>query len=234
MLRDKRTTVFTPPTDWQPVRTADGSFTLFSHALGEHYHSLYGALAESLHVYIANGLQQMPDTRLQLLEVGFGTGLNALLTWVEADRSGKHVEYHALEPYPLPVESWLPLGYSATIGEPDREAGYRLMMAACQGAECSLSRFFRFRLSGKDVQHLDAEGAFDLIYYDAFAPAFQPELWTLPVFASLFRSLRPGGMLVTYCAKGDVRRAMQLAGFSVQRLQGPPGKQHMLQANKPR
>lgn len=216
--------------DLVPVRTADGSFTLDSHSIGEHYHSLHGALTESRHVYIAQGLLASGKPSMSVLEVGLGTGLNALLTWMACRDGGLAVDYLALEPYPLPEPLRNHLDHAAVAGQPELAAGLAKMLSVPPGVTLDLGDGFHFRSLRLPVQQLDHSVAFDLVYFDAFAPGVQPEMWSEEVFRRVHRALRPGGLLVTYCAKGDVRRAMQAAGLQVERLQGPPGKRHMLRA----
>jgi len=225
--------MFVPPTDLVPVRTADGSYTLDSANLGEHYHSLFGALMESRHVYIEQGLLATGKHELDILEVGLGSGLNALLTWSESERLGLSVNYLALEPFPLSVELHERLHHTTAIGAPERQEGYTAMMNMCNGGSVELSGQFHFRMERREVQHLDANEAFDLVYFDAFAPAVQPDMWTVGVFRRLHRAMRRGGLLVTYSAKGDVRRAMIEAGLHAERVPGPPGKYRMLKAIRP-
>lgn len=226
--------MYTPPADLLPLRTADGSFTLRSEALGEQYHSVHGALQESRHVFIEAGLQATAGAEIDLLEVGLGTGLNALLTWIAGRESGRRVRYTALEPFPLPQDVLAAMDHPARCDHPDLREAFLAMMAAPEGTWYQAGPGFGFRRSASSVLALEAEQAYDLVYFDAFGPATQPELWTLDVFLRVHRALRPGGMLVTYCAKGDVRRAMQEAGLWVERLPGPPGKREMMRATRPR
>ncbi|MBS1569826.1 MAG: tRNA (5-methylaminomethyl-2-thiouridine)(34)-methyltransferase MnmD [Bacteroidetes bacterium] len=221
-----------PANDWRAVCTADGSFTLDSASLGEHYHSAFGALTESLHVYMGHGLRSLPQRRIDILEVGLGTGLNALLSWHEAEAGSKEVRYCALEPFPVPESLWTSLDHPGAMGLRELEPGYRRIMSAAPGEPITLSGHYSFQFLPQRVQSLDATESFDLVFHDAFAPGVQPEMWNLDVFRKLFRALRAGGVLVTYCSKGEVRRTMVHAGFRVERLPGPPGKREMLRAVK--
>ena len=225
--------VFTPPTDLLATRTADGSFTLASASLSEHYHSLYGALAESRHVYLESGLLHLGKQKVDVLEVGLGTGLNALLTWSEAINKRLEVNYLALEPFPLSPGSIAAGGHVTATGLSSMGTGYNAMMNARTGERIEPSKGFRFQCVQQGVQQLEAVQAFDLVYFDAFAPAVQPDMWTVGVFHRIYEAMRPGAMLVTYCAKGDVRRAMLEAGLLAQRIPGPPGKYKMIRATRP-
>lgn len=224
---------FLPPSDFLPRPTADGSLTLHSEALGEHYHSMFGAVAESEHVYIRQGFGSCVKQHLDLLEVGLGTGLNALLTLVEAQRSGRQVNYLALEPFPLPPDVVGALDHPGSIGRPDLAGTFHRLMSAAPDETLSPFPGSTFRRSLARVQDLEMKAAFDLVYFDAFAPKVQPEMWTADVFRMLYAAMRPGALLVTYCAKGDVRRAMRDAGLMPELVQGPPGKYKMLKAFRP-
>lgn len=225
--------MYVPPDDLRPRSTRDGSLTLRSEVLGEQYHSLHGALNESVHVFIRNGLDHVRTESVDILEVGLGTGLNALLTWCHADRAQRAVRYTALEPHPLPVDSIAALDHARTVGAPERAADFLRMMSAPADQAQELSPWFRFTWTQRPLQAVELREAFDLIYFDAFSPRVQPELWTVESFRHVSDLMRPGGALVTYCAKGAVRRAMLAAGLAVQRLPGPPGKREMFRAVRP-
>jgi tRNA U34 5-methylaminomethyl-2-thiouridine-forming methyltransferase MnmC len=227
------TDTYTHPSDFSISLTRDGSYTLYSHALDERYHSVHGAVQESFHVFIRMGLEALAGGPVRVLEVGLGTGLNMLLTWVEADLNERMVSYTALEPYPVPTAALEAMDHARALDLPERSKPFLELMAFSEGAVAAPSSHFRFQRSAMKVQELEGTEAFDLIYFDAFGPANQPEMWTLGVFQRMFRALAPGGMLVTYCAKGVVRRTMQAAGFTVDRVPGPLGKKEMLRATKP-
>lgn len=209
--------------------TADGSPTLYVPQLDEHYHSVKGARTESQHIFIEMGLKACLLPAPRVLEVGFGTGLNALLTLEEAERSGRRVHYTGLEHYPLSWDEAEALHYSL---RPE----FRALHEAPWGQAVELSPAFVLRKLLLDVTRADGlelPGA-DVVYFDAFAPEKQPEMWAEPVFRRLFACLSAGGILTTYCAKGAVRRLLQAVGFAVERLPGPPGgKREMLRARKP-
>ncbi|MDR3235230.1 MAG: tRNA (5-methylaminomethyl-2-thiouridine)(34)-methyltransferase MnmD [Prevotellaceae bacterium] len=209
--------------------TADGSHTLFVPALNETYHSMYGALQESLHVFIDAGFRyatvQNGQSPLRVLEIGFGTGLNALLTWDEATQKQIPVYYEAIEKYPLSEKEAAALNYAS------HEKLYDIHRVAWE-TPVALSPYFTLCKRMTDLLHYNPEGQFDVIYFDAFAPTVQPELWSEAVFCKLHTALRSGGVLVTYSSKGIVKTALRTAGFEVQRLSGAIGKRHMLRAIK--
>lgn len=214
----------------QVHRTADGSHTLFNAALNESYHSMYGAVTESLHVFIRNGLHVVAKPTVDLLEIGLGTGLNMLLTWIDAERSGATIHYTAIEPSPVAAEVLEQLDHCRALGAEEKRDAFMAMMTSATDLHHSPSAHLGFVRAPGTAQL--AASSQDLIYYDAFAPTVQPELWTTDHFQRMHGLLRPGGFLVTYSAKGTVRRALQQVGFSVERLTGPPGKQEMLRATK--
>lgn len=222
-----------PPDDFAPMRTADGSLTLHSALWNEPYHSVHGAVQESTHVFIKAGLEHMGKTRIEVLEVGLGTGLNLLLTWVRCLEGKLEVNYTALEPHPLSRDQLEALDHCMDLAWPGLHEPFLERMTSPSQEVHAVMGGLRFRKLGMRVHDFSANDEFDLIYFDAFGPRSQPHMWTVEVFQRLFAALRPGGVLVTYCAKGEVRRAMQVAGFGVERLQGPPGKSEMLRATKP-
>ena len=223
---------YRPPTDFVPLRTGDGAYTLRSEQLGEQYHSLHGAVQESTHVYIKAGLEFVAKAEMDILEVGLGTGLNLLLTWIRCLEGKYRVRYTALEPFPLRREQLENLAHCEDLAWPGLHEPFIERMTTGQGAWHEAIGGLAFRQLAEGAGEHEAMEAYDVIYFDAFAPSIQPELWTVDIFQRMHRALRPGGVLVTYCAKGDVRRAMIGAGLSAKRLKGPPGKAHMLRAVK--
>lgn len=207
-------------------KTADGSDTLRHPVTGETYHSSRGALGESLHVFIENGLKAVPGKEISVLEMGFGSGLNAWLTLDHARHNGLSVDYTAVELYPVPSEIAALLNYTTDpIFIALHNAPWEEPTEMCPG----------FRLTKKQADFASSEFTrkFDVVYFDAFAPDTQPELWTAAVFSQLRNAIKPGGILVTYSAKGSVKRALRETGFDVHRLPGALGKRHMLRAIKP-
>lgn len=216
------------------ITTADGSQTVEIQDLEVTYHSRWGALQESMHVFIDSGLRYMLNREelprlLRIFEMGLGTGLNALLTVMEAGKEKAHVQYTSIEPFPLSEEEWALLNYGT---DEEQKRWFRQIHEAPWGADVSISNYFTFRKEQKELARFSPVAPFHLIYYDAFAPKAQPELWTQEVFEHLYGMLQPGGALVTYCSKSIVRRAMQAAGFSIQKIPGPKWKREMLRAVK--
>lgn len=208
--------------------TADGSHTLFVPAMAEHYHSVNGAVQESLHVFIDAGLRQVQKEEIRILEIGFGTGLNAFLTLRE--RRGK-VVYHSVELYPLEPAYTDALNYGEVVW-PERKELFEALHRAPWNRPAEITDGFILHKIAGDSRIVPLPREIDLIYFDAFAPEKQPEMWTPEFFGKLYASAAPGGVLVTYCAKGEVRRGLQAAGFGMERLPGPPGKRHMLFGRK--
>lgn len=208
--------------------TADGSHTLFVPAMDEHYHSVNGAVQESKYVFIEAGLRRTDVAKtVRVLEIGFGTGLNAFLTLRESETTGQSIEYYTVERYPLEAEMIASLNYGDLIW-PERKELFQALHVADWDKPVDLTeRFLLHKIEG-DSRTCELPDGLDLIYFDAFAPEKQPEMWTPEVFQRLGTLTKRGGILVTYCAKGEVRRQMQAAGFRMERLPGPPGKRHML------
>lgn len=214
--------------------TADGSHTLYLKNLDENYHSLHGAITESLHVFINAGLQQFLHTTgtIHILEIGFGTGLNTLLSCLFAEENALQIHYTALEPSPLNNTLIQTLNYSLQLGNNSSENIFNAIHSASFENEIAITKNFILHKQQVTLETFQSSNHYDLVYFDAFGPRVQPEIWSLKNFQKLFHLIKPDGILVTYCAKGEVRRAMQTAGFIVERLPGPPGKREMLRALK--
>ena len=218
------------------IKTADGSTTIHLPEWNEHYHSKHGAVQEAQHVFIKTGLhhylEKYAPKEISILEIGFGTGLNALLTAVEAERMSVKINYTGIEAYPVSAEEIAALDYSAVLPDENVSEVFKKVHTLPWEEKAAISPFFKLQKQKKFFSEISENEAFDLIYFDAFGPRVQPDLWSEEVFRNMFRTLKPPGILVTYSAKGDVRRAMQAAGFGVERLPGPPGKREMLRATK--
>lgn len=216
------------------ILTGDGSATIKVPALNVCYHSVHGAVQESIHVYLNAGLhsalEKFPNEPLQIFEMGFGTGLNALLTAIEAEKINRDIIYTAVETVPITNDEVEQLNYPAQLGVDEKI--FNQLHTAPWKKDAVINSNFILHKTNVSLLEYSTDKHFHLIYYDAFAPAAQPELWSEIVFKKLFHLLHTGGILVTYCAKGAVRRAMQAAGFAIKKLPGPPGKREMLQAIK--
>lgn len=214
--------------------TSDGSHTIAIPSLEVTYHSKHGAIQESMHVFIEAGWKQKvtrPDESIKILEIGFGTGLNALLTLMEA--TTQTVWYESLEAFPIDLQTAGQLNYCQLLNWPDLQHTYQEMHTGEWNKPLAIAPNFTLckrHTKLQDYQQQDKK--FDLVYFDAFAPNVQPELWTEEIFQKIFNLLNPGAMLVTYCSKGDVRRTMKAAGFEVEKIPGPPGKREMVRARK--
>lgn len=214
--------------------TADGSNTLYVPELNEHYHSVKGALTESAHIFIQMGLNHAQAVNPRVLEIGFGTGLNAFLTLLEAEKSQRAIHFTSIERFPLSEDIVRELAYPETIAPEECEKFYALHTAPWN-QEVKISPYFTLHKIEGDFTHFAFSKCYDVVYFDAFAPEKQPEMWSQPLFDNLYRQMNPGGILTTYCAKGVVRRMLQAAGFTVERLPGPPGgKREILRATKER
>ena len=216
--------------------TKDGSTTLFVPELNEHYHSINGALQESLHVFIRAGLEHVLQSQPQvrLLEVGFGTGLNALLTLQQVMGQRGQVQYDALEKYPLSWELVAAMHFEKFILNPElMDYLPQLHQAPWEQTVALLPGFDLKKQEAALETHLLPAQYYHLIYFDAFAPEKQPELWTDEIFRKLYGALLPGGVLVSYCAKGSFKRSLKAAGFTLEALPGPAGKREMTRARRP-
>lgn len=215
--------------------TADGSATLFVPELNEHYHSVHGAVQESNHVFIQAGLKACKSREISILEMGFGTGLNAWLTAIYAAKNKLSINYTALEKYPLVPEEWRLLNYTEHASH--KQSGlFQHIHQVPWETKTEISEHFalqKIKADFADFNFEETQNAFHLIYFDAFAPSTQPDLWTTEMFLKMYNSLKQNGLLVTYCAQGQVKRNMKAAGFKVEALPGPPGKREMTRAIKP-
>lgn len=217
--------------------TSDGSHTLFNPSIKECYHSSHGALQESVHVFIRAGLEHIAARpgALRVLEVGLGTGLNALLTIHTAHARGLQVDYTALEAFPLGEEITGSLNYPELIGHSLARDWFLAIHATPWEVQQGITPHFNLTKIQRRIQDLELpQDSFDLIYFDAFAPQKQPEMWLPEVLKNVAGSLSSGGCLVTYCARGQVKRDLRAAGLSVESLAGPPGKREMIRATRPR
>jgi len=214
------------------ITTADGSKTIHLEAWNEQYHSKHGAIQEAYHVFVDHGLSVIKKDYISILEIGFGTGLNAFITLLEAQNRRLQIAYTGVEKYPVFATELDQLNYISELKAEDHNDLFKAMHSAVWDTEIAITPYFRLCKQQKDFREIKDVQLYDLIYFDAFGARVQPELWTEEVFYIMFNSLRNNGILVTYAAKGSVRRAMLVAGFQVERLPGPPGKREMLRGTK--
>jgi tRNA U34 5-methylaminomethyl-2-thiouridine-forming methyltransferase MnmC len=218
------------------ITTSDGSHSLLNTALNETYHSTHGALQESVHVFIHNGLdvviQRGQRDEIKILEIGFGTGLNVLLTRQRGALTKRKIKYTALEAFPIDIALARQLNYPLSLRMPDAEEFLQLHRLPW-GENSEVSPDFHLMKLNVTLQEATlVNQMFDLVYYDAFAPAKQPEMWELAVLRKVAEALTPQGIFVTYCARGQLKRDLKSLGFFVETLPGPPGKKEMVRAVK--
>ena len=218
--------------DRKVIITSDGSTTIHIPEWDEQYHSKHGAIQEAKHVFIKNGLSLFNNRKLNILEIGFGTGLNSFITFLEAERFDLSVDYVGVEAYPVASEVVQQLNYVSELKAEDFSSVFEEMHSKDWGVKYEISPKFTLTKRKQFFNEIKDVDTFDLIYFDAFGARVQPDLWTEEIFKLMYNSLRNNGVLVTYSAKGSVRRAMQTVGFTVERLEGPPGKREMLRATK--
>jgi len=216
------------------IETQDGSPSIFSEKFDTGYHSKYGALQESRHVFIEGGLfyKAILQKELSILDIGFGTGLLAFLTYLQAEKISLKIHYTAVEAYPLPSEMAAELGYPKVLQAETHAPVFGEMHQAPWNSVTHFPNNFTFEKRLGMVEELDFSKPFDLIYYDVFAPSAQPELWGATMMQKMFEALRAEGILVTYCAKGDFKRSLKAVGFQVESPKGPAGKREMTRAVK--
>lgn len=211
--------------------TEDGSHTLFVDELNEHYHSTHGAIGESMHVFIKQGLKTLDLPSVKILEIGFGTGLNALLTISEAFRHNLEIYYHAVEKYPLTEAEFSKLNYE-NLMEASPEGLLHQIHSCPWNKAVKISEDVTLHKEESDFRTMRPPSNINLVYFDAFSPDKQPELWSMDVIAKIAELCDPGAVLVTYSSKGEVRRTLLKCGFEVEKVAGPPGKREMIRATK--
>lgn len=220
------------------IKTADGSHSLYMNELDEHYHSIHGAIRESQHVFIKTGLQHLAEqgySSISILEIGLGTGLNTLLTAMEAEELDVKISYTALEAFPLSMNVLNQLNYVELLScksENTIEKKFELIHS-CEWENASqLTDNFSLHKIKNTLQEIKFKNTFDLVYFDAFGPRVQPEMWAEELFSKIFAATNSKGCLVTYCAKGEVKRTIKKVGFTLETLPGPPGKREMVRGTK--
>ena len=213
-------------------QTADGSNTIYLPDLNENYHSFHGAIQEANHVFIKNGLEQfVSKSEISIFELGFGTGLNALLTNLWAETNKVKIQYTSIEAFPVPIDICKKMDYPSQLDHSSSEVYSKLLDAEWEQL-VSLSKHFSLHKIKSSIQEWSKNQNFDLIFFDAFGPRAQPEMWDLPILEKMYNSLKLNGILVTYCAQGQFRRNLKSLGFKVESLLGPPGKREMTIAIK--
>lgn len=235
------------------ITTADGSHSLYVKDLDEHYHSIHGAIQEAQHVFIKTGIQHLVSQHyktINILEMGFGTGLNTLLSYLEAEKLNLKLNYTSLEAFPLNAEIVSQLNYvelisasnnetqpfDSALGDAQHDSSIKIVFQQLHTCDwenkTKLSKNFNLLKIKNTLQEIKFTSTFDLIFFDAFGPRVQPEMWTEELFAKIFESTNKNGCLVTYCAKGEVKRTLKKVGFTVETLPGPPRKREMVRGTK--
>lgn len=214
------------------ITTYDGSHTVFHPGTGDHFHSIYGAVSESIHVYINAGFSYHPSKDVNVLEVGFGTGLNVLLTLRQAWSEKRKVRYDSIDNYILPVEITNSLNYAA-LSENINKDWFSLIHSLSWDRDHDITDFFSLRKILADIHEINLPNKYDIVYFDAFGPDRQPDMWTDKIFLKIYKAMNPGGILTTYSSKGEVRRGLQHCGFMVEKLPGAHGKREMIKCQVP-
>jgi tRNA U34 5-methylaminomethyl-2-thiouridine-forming methyltransferase MnmC len=214
------------------IKTLDGSTTIHLKEWDECYHSKHGAIQEAKHVFIKNGLSLFEDRPVNILEIGFGTGLNAFITYLEAKQKDQIINYVGVEAYPVKAEEVLAMNYVAELEALEFENIFTKMHKCDWNVKNEICGQFSLTKRKQFFDEIDDLEIFDLIYFDAFGYRVQPELWSTEIFQKMYNSLKPNGVLVTYAARGVVKRSMIEVGFTVEKLAGPPGKREMFRAFK--
>ena len=214
------------------IQTKDGSTSILLPEWNETYHSKFGAIQEAKHVFIKNGLSLFSGESVSVMEIGFGTGLNAFITYLEAKKSGQNIDYTGVEAYPVSEEDALKMNYVSELEANSSEEIFLKMHQASWNEKVILDADFTLEKQNKKFQEIADENKYDLIYFDAFGFRVQPELWSLEIFQIMFKALKSKGILVTYACRSSIKNAMLESGFKVEKLNGPPGKREMLRASK--
>ena len=214
------------------IQTLDGSTTIHLKEWDECYHSKHGAIQEAQHVFIKNGLSLFPNQSVSILEIGFGTGLNAFISFLESSKLNQSINYVGVEAYPVNATEVLAMNYVDELNAKSQKEVFEKMHESKWNEKIELTTEFELTKRKQFFDEIDDIEQFDLIYFDAFGYRVQPELWSTAIFQKMYTALRPGGKLVTYAARGVVKRSMIEVGFTVEKLPGPPGKREMFRASK--
>ena len=214
------------------IQTRDGSTTIHIEEWDECYHSRFGAIQEAQHVFIKNGLSLFENKSISILEIGFGTGLNAFITFLESKKLSQKIEYFGVEAYPVSADEVVSMNYVSELNAENESEIFEKMHQCNWEEQIVLKADFLFTKRRQFFAAIDDIEKFDLIYFDAFGFDVQPELWSTTIFQKMYNALKPRGVLVTYAARGVVKRSMIEVGFTVEKLEGPPGKREMFRAKK--
>jgi tRNA U34 5-methylaminomethyl-2-thiouridine-forming methyltransferase MnmC len=214
------------------IKTLDGSTTIHLEEWNESYHSKHGAIQEAKHVFIMNGLSLFENNPVSIMEIGFGTGLNAFITFLESENKNQKIDYVGVEGYPVNAEEVLAMNYVEELEALEFRNIFEEMHKSEWGEKIEISNRFSLTKRKQFFNEINDLEIFDLIYFDAFGYRVQPELWNTEIFQKMYNSLKPNGVLVTYAARGVVKRSMISVGFTVEKLAGPPGKREMFRAFK--
>ncbi len=214
------------------ITTLDGSTTIHLPDWDECYHSKHGAIQEAYHVFIQNGLQLIKKDTISILEIGFGTGLNAFITFLESDKNKLNIDYTGVEAFPVTVDEAFAMNYLEQLDAKEFETVFKKMHESIWEEQFFLSDTFSLAKRKQFFTEIEDKNCFDLIYFDAFGYRVQPELWSTGIFKKMYDALQNNGILVTYAARGVIKRSMQEVGFTVKKVPGPPGKREMMIAFK--
>lgn len=214
------------------ILTNDGSTSIHLPEWGESYHSKHGAIQEAYHVFIKNGLLLCKEQSVSILEIGFGTGLNAFMTLIESDKSKQKIDYVGVEGFPVSPDEISQMNFASKVTGGEDETVFRQIHSTEWEEKRLITPHFQLTKRNQMFSEIADKSQFDLIYFDAFGYRVQPELWSVDIFIKMFAALKPVGILVTYACRGPIKRAMLEAGFQIEKLEGPPGKREMLRGFK--
>jgi tRNA U34 5-methylaminomethyl-2-thiouridine-forming methyltransferase MnmC len=214
------------------IVTSDGSTSIHLPEWEESYHSKHGAIQEAQHVFIKNGLSLFKGQSVSILEIGFGTGLNAFITFLEAKKNNQSIDYVGVEGFPVAADEVQQMNYVKQLNADEYELEFKRMHEADWEIPVTIDANFRLTKRKQMFTEIADVNQFDLIYFDAFGYRVQPELWSVEIFTKMYTALKSGGILVTYACRGPIKRAMIEAGFQIEKLAGPPGKREMLRGKK--
>jgi tRNA U34 5-methylaminomethyl-2-thiouridine-forming methyltransferase MnmC len=214
------------------IITSDGSTSIHLPEWEESYHSKHGAIQEAQHVFIKNGLSLCKGQSVSVLEIGFGTGLNAFITFLESQKNKQKIDYVGVEGFPISPEEIVQMNYVNQLNANQFESEFKTIHASDWEENVTISDTFRLTKRKQLFNDINDKNQFDIIYFDAFGYRVQPELWSVEIFTKMFEALKEGGILVTYACRGPIKNAMKEAGFKIEKLAGPPGKREMLRGWK--